>query len=294
MAWGLFKKVIIADRLAIIVDTVYNNPHEHTGLTLIIASIFFSFQIFCDFSGYSDMAIGAAQVMGFKLMKNFDRPYHSKSISEFWRRWHISLSTWFRDYLYISLGGNRVSIPRWYLNLFVIFMVSGLWHGANWTFIIWGALHGFYSVFGLATKKLRNKISILIGLNNFPAINNTLQLLTTFSLVTFAWIFFRAKTVSDAFYIIKHSITGFTMDLPKFINGTLFIPNQGLSSYEVIAALIAILIMESIHLMQVKYDIRDWIRNQPSLFRWCMYYTCIITIILLHVSGKNQFIYFQF
>ena len=136
MAWGLFKKVVIADRLAIVVDTVYNNPEQHNSLTLIIATIFFAFQIFCDFSGYSDMAIGAARVMGFKLMTNFDKPYQSKSIHEFWKRWHISLSTWFRDYFYISLGGNRVSIPRWYLNLFLVFLVSGLWHGANWTFVI--------------------------------------------------------------------------------------------------------------------------------------------------------------
>ncbi len=139
MAWGLFKKVVIADRLAILVNQVYDNPTNYKGLPLIFATIFFSFQIFCDFSGYSDMAIGAAKVMGFKLMTNFNRPYSSKSISEFWKRWHISLSTWFRDYLYISFGGNRVSIPRWYFNLFFVFLVSGLWHGAKWTFVIWGA-----------------------------------------------------------------------------------------------------------------------------------------------------------
>jgi alginate O-acetyltransferase complex protein AlgI len=193
MVWGLFKKVVIADRLAKVVDNVYNNPFEHNGLSFIIATIFFSFQIFCDFSGYSDMAIGAAQVMGFKLMKNFDRPYHSKSIHEFWGRWHISLSSWFKDYLYISLGGNRVSIPRWYFNLFIVFLVSGLWHGANWTFVIWGALHGFYLVFALLTKNIRNTFTKFIGLNKLPALNNFFQILTTFSLSNFCMDFLSSK-----------------------------------------------------------------------------------------------------
>src|SRR5678815_1064118 len=138
--WGFFKKLVIADRLALYVGAVYNNPTHHTGLSFIMATIFFAFQIYCDFSGYSDIAIGAAKVMGFKLMTNFNRPYFARSISEFWKRWHISLSTWFKDYLYISLGGNRVSVPRWYFNLFIVFLVSGLWHGANWTYIIWGCL----------------------------------------------------------------------------------------------------------------------------------------------------------
>ncbi|MFY7887527.1 MAG: MBOAT family O-acyltransferase, partial [Spirosomataceae bacterium] len=142
MAWGMFKKVVIADRAALFVNTVYDHPYEKTGFPLIISTIFFSFQIFCDFSGYSDIALGSAQVMGFELMKNFDRPYFSKTMSEFWRRWHISLSTWFRDYLYISLGGNRVAKWRKEYNLFIVFLVSGIWHGASWNFIIWGAIHG--------------------------------------------------------------------------------------------------------------------------------------------------------
>ena len=142
--WGFVKKLVIADRLAIYVNAVYNNPEQHNGMTFIVATIFFAIQIYCDFSGYSDIAIGAAKVMGFKLMTNFNRPYFARNISEFWKRWHISLSTWFKDYLYISLGGNRVSIPRWYFNLMLVFIISGLWHGANWTYIIWGAWNGFY------------------------------------------------------------------------------------------------------------------------------------------------------
>ena len=149
---GFFKKVVIADRLAIVVDGVYNNLDDYSGLALIVATIFFTFQIYCDFSGYSDIAIGSARVMGFELMDNFKRPYFSKSISEFWKRWHISLSSWFRDYLYIPLGGNKVMKWRWYYNLFITFLISGFWHGANWTFIAWGALHGTYLITAIILK----------------------------------------------------------------------------------------------------------------------------------------------
>lgn len=202
MAWGLFKKVVIADKLAIIVNNVYDDPCHYHGLSFVIASIFFAFQIFCDFSGYTDIAIGAAQVMGFKLMKNFNKPYHSKSISEFWSRWHISLSTWFNDYLYIPLGGSRVKVPRWYFNLFIVFVISGLWHGANWAYIAWGPyLNGFYLVFALITGNVRQKMSSFLGIDKFPEINNTIQLFTTFALITLAWVFFRAHTIRDAAYI---------------------------------------------------------------------------------------------
>jgi D-alanyl-lipoteichoic acid acyltransferase DltB (MBOAT superfamily) len=170
---------------------------------LFIASIFFAIQIYCDFSGYSSIAIGAARVMGFKLMKNFDTPYQSKDINQFWKKWHISLSSWFKDYLYIPLGGNKVAVPRWYFNLLIVFIISGFWHGANWTFIIWGALHGFYLVFAIATKKLRHAINTAIHLPANSKVNHLLQVVSTFCLVTFAWIFFRANSLSDAVYIIK-------------------------------------------------------------------------------------------
>ena len=183
MAWGLFKKVVIADRLALLVNVVYNNPTAYTGLTLIVATVFFAYQIYCDFSGYSDMAVGAAQVMGFKLTNNFYRPYFSKSIAEFWRRWHISLSTWFRDYLYISLGGNRVSKARWHFNILLTFLISGLWHGANWTYIFWGALNGTYLLFSMWTNDIRNKIADFLGLNKWPKTYRLAQVMTTFSLV---------------------------------------------------------------------------------------------------------------
>jgi len=294
MVWGLFKKVVIADRLAKVVDNVYNNPFKHNGLSYIVATIFFSFQIFCDFSGYSDMAIGAAQVMGFKLMKNFDRPYHSKSIHEFWGRWHISLSSWFKDYLYISLGGNRVSIPRWYFNLFIVFLVSGLWHGANWTFVIWGALHGFYLVFALLTKKIRNTITILLGLNKLPGLNNFFQISITFSLTTFAWIFFRANSLSVAIYIIKHSFTGLYTNISNLFHHGDNSLGLGLTHSELLIGVAAIVLMEIIHIMQNKYSIRDWIRSKPTYIRWSIYYAIVIMILFFGVYENRQFIYFQF
>lgn len=294
MAWGLFKKVVIADRLAVVVDNVYNNPLEYSGFSFIIATIFFSFQIFCDFSGYSDMAIGAAQVMGFKLMKNFDRPYHSKSIQEFWGRWHISLSTWLKDYLYIFMGGNRVSIPRWYFNLFVVFLVSGLWHGANWTFIIWGAIHGFYLIFALITKNIRNIIADFIGLNRLPRFNNLLQIFTTFILTSFAWIFFRANSISNAFYIIKHSISGLPKDLFNLYYRLPLDLKLGLPKRELLVGVAAILLMEAIHIMQSKYKMRDWIRSKPAYLRWSIYYAVVLIILFFGVYENRQFIYFQF
>ena len=240
------------------------------------------------------MAIGAAQIMGFKLMNNFDRPYHSKSIHEFWGRWHISLSSWFKDYLYISLGGNRVSIPRWYFNLFIVFLVSGLWHGANWTFVIWGALHGFYLVFALFTKNISNTFTKFIGLNKFPAINNFLKILTTFLLVTFAWIFFRANSVSDAFYIVKHLFAGLHPYFSSLFHHARVRLGLGLSYSELLIGVIAIVLMEIIHVMQNKYSIRDWIRSKPAYIRWSIYYAIVIMIIFFGVYENRQFIYFQF
>ena len=210
MMWGFFKKVVIADRLAILVNQVYNNADEYEGFPLILATYFFAFQIYCDFSGYSDIAIGAAQVMGFDLMENFRRPYHAKSISEFWKRWHISLSTWFRDYVYIPLGGNSTVKWRWYFNLFITFLVSGLWHGADWTFVIWGAIHGFYLISAIWTNGIVNKVYNFIGLKKGSNGRKLIDVIWTFHLVLFAWIFFRANSFSDAIYILENF---FVLDL---------------------------------------------------------------------------------
>lgn len=200
MIWGFFMKLVIADRLSLYVNAAYNNADSHNGTTLLIATILFAFQIYCDFAGYSNIAIGASRIMGFDLMTNFRRPYLAINIGEFWQRWHISLSTWFRDYLYIPLGGNRVSKSRNYLNVFITFVVSGIWHGANWTFVIWGFLHGIYNALQkfLGFDKLK--------FNNFSS-PKFLLILLNFSLVSLAWVFFRANTISDAFSILNKIFT---------------------------------------------------------------------------------------
>lgn len=290
MAWGLFKKVVIADRLAIAVDTVFNNPEQHNSLSLIIATVFFTFQIFCDFSGYSDMALGAARIMGFKLMTNFDKPYQSKSVHEFWKRWHISLSTWFKDYLYITLGGNRVTVPRWYLNLFIVFLVSGLWHGANWTFVIWGALHGFYLVFGLITQKYRDRFNQLLRIDRVPIIST----ISTFVLVAFAWIFFRANSVDSAFYIVKHMFTGIPDVVHQLVNNQPVLESMGLKKNDFALSILLIIFLETVHYVQSKKSLSDIFVQKPAYVRWAVYYGVILAIIFLGVFENRQFIYFQF
>ena len=284
MLWGLFKKVVIADRLAIIVNEVFQDPRAHNSTMLFIASVFFAIQIYCDFSGYSSIAIGAARVMGFKLMTNFNNPYASKTISEFWKRWHISLSTWFKDYLYISLGGNRVSIPRWYLNLFLVFLVSGFWHGANWTFIIWGALHGFYLVFAL----MLNSTKFIRGINSYfskrSRYRDFFQIPLTFLLVTFAWIFFRSNNLSDAFYIIKKI----------FSNNWGTLQDEGV--FPLISYPISILLIVFLFFSEARF-IDKLIEEKLSenLGKNLLFGILVLSLILtIGVFKKLSFIYFQF
>lgn len=299
MLWGLFKKVVIADRLALLTDPVFNHPHDYPPISLALGTLFFTFQIYCDFSGYSDIAIGAARVMGFKLMKNFDRPYSSASISEFWSRWHISLSTWFRDYLYISLGGNRVAVPRWFFNLFFVFLVSGFWHGANWTFIIWGMLHGLYligailidkakvSIFGVPEKKEKSKLLL------------TWDILVTFVLVSIAWVFFRANNVSDAFYIIG-KLPGAFSDVIRLLHYrrvtfmNIWNIHQFDTVWKVAGTLILLVFLESSQYIQYKYNLMKSLEVKPFYLRWGIYYILIFAIIFLGVFENRQFIYFQF
>ncbi|MFC2149401.1 MBOAT family O-acyltransferase, partial [Candidatus Auribacterota bacterium] len=295
MLWGYFKKIVIADRLAIFVNNVYNNPHDLGGLPLIIATVFFGVQIYCDFSGYSDIAIGSAQVMGFNLMDNFKRPYFSKTITEFWRRWHISLSTWFKDYLYIPLGGNRCSKARNYFNIMVTFLISGIWHGANWTFIIWGALHGFYVVLEHIIKGAWEKC---FGSAKFPipsGVKKYLQVILTFTLVTFAWIFFRANSISDAFYIVGHLFTGLGSLLSYgAIKADLLGKGLGFGEYDLIIAIVSIAFMEYVHIIQRHESIRHMLRDKPIYIRWSIYYALVMWILLFGEYGTNTFIYYQF
>ena len=292
MLWGYFQKVVIADRLAVVVNTVYNAPTEYEGVQYILATVFFAFQIFCDFSGYSDIAIGSAKVLGFDLMKNFDRPYFSKSLREFWRRWHISLSTWFRDYVYFPLGGSKVGKIKIYRNIAVVFLVSGLWHGANWTFAIWGGLHGAYLIIEEITSPISKRLLNKFKLNYDSFSYKFFQVSKTFILVCFAWIFFRANTVSDAFYIIKHL---FVQNWSTLFGQELF--NLGLDKEDFNIALISLFILITVHLMQRNYNIALWLKNQWLPIRWSLYLCMLIFVLIFGYYGgseKAQFIYFQF
>ncbi|HXV27550.1 MAG TPA: MBOAT family O-acyltransferase [bacterium] len=299
MLWGLFKKVVIADRLAMIVNQVYNDPTGYSGIPLWIATYCFAFQIYCDFSGYSDIAIGAAKVMGFRLMENFRQPYGAGSIPEFWKRWHISLSTWFKDYLYIPLGGNRVSIPRWFFNLSVVFLVSGLWHGASWTFVLWGALNGIYMIASIAFHDVRKGFTKYVALDRFPNLHKTLKILFTFHLICFAWIFFRANSFSDAGYIVSHLFAGLGYSLSHlrqlgWHETVLLGYNIGVGKVDFIVTLALIFFMEWIHWLQRRAGGMDFWRGNPLWFRWATYYAMIVFIVLFGVDHANQFIYFQF
>ncbi|RKS01873.1 D-alanyl-lipoteichoic acid acyltransferase DltB (MBOAT superfamily) [Flavobacterium sp. 102] len=278
--WGFFMKVVVADRLALYVNAAYNNVDNHNGSTLLLATVFFSFQIYCDFAGYSSIAIGTAKIMGFDLMTNFNRPYFAKTISEFWKRWHISLSTWFRDYLYLPLGGNKVSRNRWYFNLFFVFLVSGIWHGANWTFFIWGALNGAYLVIAIVTQRYRNKFNDATGLSRNRTFFTAIQIITTFILSSFAWIFFRANNVQEAFTIVEKIGTDLSTDL--FVKWDVF--------FGVFIGLSVLILKE----------FRDeFLLNKLSFLKKpnvsILFYAFIVALILLMgVFDEGQFIYFQF
>ncbi len=285
MVWGLFKKVVIADRIAEYVDVIYTNPEHFNGLQNLLATVFFSFQIYCDFSGYSDIAIGTAMVLGYELMTNFKRPYLARNIREFWKRWHISLSTWFRDYLYIPLGGNRVVKWRWYFNLFMTFLISGLWHGANWTFVVWGGLHGLYQVVGILTDKTRNKLKDSFGLRQNKYIHSFIETITTVALAWFAWIFFRANNVGDAFTVIKQI---FTSDYATAaVNVFQF-------RVDFVFSIIAISLLFIVELFEEHYSLGDKLKQSHSGLKWFLLFAVIIAIMVLGKWEEANFLYFQF
>ena len=278
IVYGLFKKIVVADRLSEYVNQVYLNPGNSSSLSALIAVCFFSIQIYCDFSGYSDIARGTARVMGFDLMINFNRPYLSTSISEFWTRWHISLSTWFRDYLYIPLGGNRAGKWRMYRNLLIVFLVSGLWHGARWTFVVWGALHGMYTLFGLLTRTSWTKLAAATGFNRLPALQTILSRLVVFVLVTFAWIFFRAESFSKASAMIHKLFAGdYSSNLVQLS------AEKGPLNLFLSFLVIGLLALS----YKLPYDLK--LKNSLPFLA--------ITTFIIIILGKNagaEFIYFQF
>lgn len=292
IAWGLFKKLVIADRLAAFVNVVYADPSGYQGVSLVVAAVFYSFQIYCDFSGYTDIAIGIAQIFGIRLTDNFDRPYSAISVADFWRRWHISLSSWLRDYLYIPLGGNRVKIQRLYVNYLVVFFICGLWHGANWTFIVWGILHGAYLCIGRFSLDARNRLAITLGLNKAPVLQRTLRIVVTFALITFAWIFFRASTLTDACYIITHLHVGWDRMLDSGAWSSMIL--LGKSTTDFIIAIAALIFLGLVHKLEKHSSMRTMFENKPVWLRFSMYYIIIVGILLFSMPNAGNFIYFQF
>ncbi len=285
MLWGMFKKVVIADRLAQFTSPVFDHPVGHSGASLLLATYFFAFQIFCDFSGYTDIAIGAAKVMGFDLMKNFNRPYFADSIADFWRRWHISLSTWFKDYLYFPLGGNRVGQARWCLNVLVVFLVSGLWHGANWTYVIWGGLHGFYLVAGELGQGFRARMAATLGLHKHPLVLRAMGILLAFHLVLFAWIFFRVRSLHDALYILKTIAMGL---------GSRGWDKLAQPVPVVASSILLIGLLELVHSLQARPAMWSALINSPVAWRWAAYLALLLGILNLRPTQVSPFIYFQF
>jgi D-alanyl-lipoteichoic acid acyltransferase DltB (MBOAT superfamily) len=282
MLWGYFKKVVIADRLAIYVNAIYNNQSHHNGTSLAVAAIFFTFQVYCDFSGYSDIAIGSARVMGFKLMTNFNRPFFSKSISEFWRRWHISLSTWFNDYLFTPLVVALRESGKFAVvfALLITFFISGLWHGAGWTFIVYGLLHGLAIVYEFLTRKWRKKL-----FKKSPTVlTEIISIISTFTFASFAFIFFRANTFADALSIINKIL---------FDRGKLFIAEHNWLMVYAGSSVMLLLVVEFIeeYALFGKFSLYN---NKNLAIRHLTYCSLVIIILLIGVFDKNQFIYFQF
>ena len=282
--WGLFKKMVIADNCAEYANLIFNNSSDYTGSTLILGALFFTFQIYCDFSGYSDIAIGTSRLFGFDLMRNFNFPYFSRDVAEFWRRWHISLSTWFRDYLYIPLGGSRGGTGMKIRNTFIIFIVSGFWHGANWTFLVWGFLNALYIMPSIIFSTNRTNLDIVAKGKFLPSFRDFLSILLTFSLTVFAWIFFRAANLSHAINYIDGIFSASFFSIPNFLD----IDN----SKPIVAIIFIFLIIEWIG-REHQYAIQRIGINWYKPIRWAMYYGVLLLIVFY--SGKEQqFIYFQF
>lgn len=277
--WGFFKKVVIADNSAQIANEIFNNSSDYSGGTLLLGAIFFAFQIYGDFSGYSDIAIGTARLFGFNLKQNFAFPYFSRDIAEFWRRWHISLSTWFRDYLYIPLGGSRGGTAMKVRNTFIIFVVSGFWHGSNWTFIVWGALNALYFLPLLLLNKNRVNTGIVAEKNSLPSLRELYQITTTFGLTVLAWIFFRAKDLDHAFQYIQGIFSYSALTKPIVIpTATIFL-------------VLFFLLIEWIH-REKQYGLQ-FHKKTPQIIRWTVYFVLTFTIAIFWGKGSS-FIYFQF
>lgn len=278
--WGLFKKIVIADNASIYVDYVFQNSHELNSSYLFLGIVYFAFQIYCDFSGYSDIAVGTAKLFDFQLSRNFANPYFSRDVGEFWRRWHISLSTWFRDYIYIPLGGNRLGSLRTIINTLIVFTVSGFWHGANWTFIFWGFLNGLYLIPLMVTNSHRRNINVIAEDRMLPSIKELFGLILTFQLTLIAWVFFRSPNISFAFKYIYKMLDLGNYSLPQRMGMSTIIP--------------FILILMSIEWIQRRGSHGLEIGNLPLILRWLVYFGFVGLIAYFSTEQDLSFIYFQF
>ncbi|MGN6493305.1 MAG: MBOAT family O-acyltransferase [Agriterribacter sp.] len=278
--WGLFKKVVIADNCAIYANEIFNNSADQSGSNLVMGAILFAFQIYGDFSGYSDIALGSARLLGIELLKNFNFPYFSRDVSEFWRRWHISLSSWFKDYLYIPLGGSKGGTWMRVRNTFIIFLVSGFWHGANWTFIVWGGLNALFMMPAIISRTNRNNIEIVAKGNVLPSIKELAQLITTFLLIAFAWIFFRAESLHHAFSYIGGIFNKSLLSLPHVAPKSLY-------------ALIAFFVIVEWFGREGNHALEKQIQWWYRPLRLSFYFALVLAILWLGGS-EQQFIYFQF
>ncbi len=285
--WGLFKKMVIADNCAQFANAIFDNPAQYNGSTLLLGAFFFTVQIYCDFSGYSDIAIGTARLFGIDLLRNFAFPYFSRDIAEFWRRWHISLSTWFRDYLYIPLGGSKVNSWMKVRNVFIIFIVSGFWHGANWTFITWGLLNALFIMPSILLRTHRANLDIVAKGRYLPTLKEFLSILLTFGLTVFAWIFFRSESVAAAFGFIRQVVVGIFMH-----PGTIFISSFWLPYAFILILIIGFFAIEWLG-RERQYAIQYIGVKWPKPVRWAFYY-CILLTIFLFQGVQQPFIYFQF
>ncbi|HUC01315.1 MAG TPA: MBOAT family O-acyltransferase [Candidatus Paceibacterota bacterium] len=298
MIWGFFKKVVVADSIGVIVDQIYGNLHGETGVALAVAAVAFAIQLYADFSGYSDIARGSAKVFGIDLVNNFDVPYFARSISDFWRRWHISLTSWFRDYFYFPLALKWASWSRagLYAALFVTFLVIGLWHGAGWTFICFGAVFGFYSVFGLWTKKYRDRLIASSRISRYPGFLALFQTLITFGLVCIGFVFFRSTSLSNAIYFLEHLPTGWSNAFRVHFWTDLAHTEiyAGLTKYRLAALPLSCLVMLFGEYLEREKQVTAWIAAHPMWFRWGAYYLIVAWILFFGYFDQQTFIYFQF
>ena len=295
MTWGFFLKLCIADRAAVLVNTVYGAFESYSGIFLVFATAVYALQIYGDFAGYSYMAIGGAEMLGIHLPKNFDTPYFAQSVQEFWRRWHISLSSWFRDYVYIPLGGSRCASWKKYRNVLIVFLVSGLWHGALWTFVLWGAIHGFYQIFGGLTKPLREKALDVLRVNRQAASYKLFRMLITFLLVDLGWLFFRAEGLGTAAAMLKHIVTQLH---PTDLVGQAFY-TMGLDRQDIWALVLSTAVLILVDGLQYRgKDLKKWFASQNWLFRELALAAIILTIFIFGIWGNgfdaSSFIYFKF